>query len=255
MRKSFVAILGAALFSSAAIAADMPVKAPVYLPPPPTWTGFYAGGNIGYSWGEARTDITGNGSTIAFPPTWFAPSPGFPTSFAFADSNKAGLNGVIGGGQIGYNFQLTRNWVVGIEADLQGSGERGSGAFADPFSTPICSTVSILLGPATAVNCFGTSPLTGTALTSYDAKIDWFGTLRGRFGFLLTDQFLIYGTGGLAYGQVELSASNTIAALINSPAVLSRPRSDKSFGISGCMSFNFSTWSVAQRASLDLRSA
>ena len=46
----------------------------------PTWTGYYVGGNIGYSWGEADTDITAIGSatslsvlpdrTIAFPSTF-----------------------------------------------------------------------------------------------------------------------------------------------------------------------------------------
>jgi outer membrane immunogenic protein len=38
-----------------------------------------------------------------------------------------------------------------------------------------------------------------------------FGTVRGRLAALMTDQLLLYGTGGLAYGQVELSG-NTISA-------------------------------------------
>ena len=38
-----------------------------------------------------------------------------------------------------------------------------------------------------------------------DAKIDWFGTARGRLGFLVTDQLLLNATGGLAYGEVKLS--------------------------------------------------
>src|SRR5262245_41574954 len=40
-------------------AADLPAKAPVLKAPPPAiynWTGFYVGGNAGYSWGRATTD-------------------------------------------------------------------------------------------------------------------------------------------------------------------------------------------------------
>lgn len=37
--------------------------------------------------------------------------------------------------------------------------------------------------------------------------MDWFGTVRGRLGWLATDNFLLYGTGGLAYGRVHTSAN------------------------------------------------
>src|SRR6516225_8295132 len=113
MRKLLLAgIAFAALVAGPATAADLArpvyrrpvvVAAPVY-----TWTGFYVGGNVGGSWGNARTDIVGSGSVIAFqniPPG----SPGFPSSIAFADSNNARLNGVIGGGQFGYNYQFSPN--------------------------------------------------------------------------------------------------------------------------------------------------
>ena len=63
--------------------------------------------------------------------------------------------------------------------------------------------------------CRRTSTLIGTAATVYDAKIAWFGTLRGRLGFLITDQVLLYGTGGLAYGGVELSGATNVAGSLN----------------------------------------
>lgn len=48
------------LLATSAFAADLPVKtytkAPVFVPPVYDWTGFYVGGNVGYSWG--RSDST-----------------------------------------------------------------------------------------------------------------------------------------------------------------------------------------------------
>jgi outer membrane immunogenic protein len=97
------------------------------------WTGFYSGVNIGYSWGDASTDITGNGTTTVV--AGIVPGfPGFFSSFGFADSNTARLDGVIGGAQIGFNFQLNSKWLLGLEADIQASDERGSNTFTDPFS-------------------------------------------------------------------------------------------------------------------------
>jgi outer membrane immunogenic protein len=105
------ALLGIAVIASAlttqALAADLPIytKAP---PPSPIydWTGFYAGLNIGYSWGRSSTTIgftdQGTGALLA----------AFPGKF--------NMDGVIGGGQIGYNWQRDK-WVFGIEADIQGS--------------------------------------------------------------------------------------------------------------------------------------
>ena len=46
------------------------------------WTGFYSGVNIGYSWGDASTDITGNGTTTVV--AGIVPGfPGFFSSFGF----------------------------------------------------------------------------------------------------------------------------------------------------------------------------
>jgi opacity protein-like surface antigen len=63
-RKFLLASVGAlALTGSAALAADLPSRAPppVYLPPAPvfTWTGIYVGGQIGYAWGGGSDNFTG----------------------------------------------------------------------------------------------------------------------------------------------------------------------------------------------------
>jgi outer membrane immunogenic protein len=168
------------------------VAAPVY-----TWTGFYVGGNVGYSWGDARTDLAGNGSGMG---------DDVPYSFTFATSNTTKLNGVIGGGQVGYNYQISPNWVLGFEADIQGSGERGSGQLAGPFTTPIC----FFQGGG---SCVDFSTLNGAAATTDQFKIDWFGTVRVRLGLLVDDQLLVYGTGGLAYGRVAVSSVTNVSAI------------------------------------------
>src|SRR6516162_6583641 len=146
MKKLLLAGIAFAAVAGPAIAADLArpvhrrpvvVAAPVY-----TWTGFYVGGNVGYGWGDANTDLTANGNvtssagcvTTGCPPLNIQ----VPASFAFATSNTARPNGVIGGGQIGYNYQFSPKWMLGFEADIQGSGERGSNTFFDPFSATVC---------------------------------------------------------------------------------------------------------------------
>jgi outer membrane immunogenic protein len=237
MRNRLMSGFAGAAFSFAAsgfaFAADMAVKMPVKAPPPPpapvySWTGWYVGGNVGYSWGDAHTDIAGSGSIFTTPD--LVPGfPGFPSSVGFADSNTARLNGVIGGGQIGYNYQFSPKWVLGFETDIQASGERGSGTFVDPFSTQICNAGGVLTqGGVDTPFCAGTGPLNGTAVTAYEARIDWLGTVRGRLGYLVNDQVLLYGTGGLAYGRVKLSGVTNVNGTLpsefsNSPFPFDNP--------------------------------
>jgi len=82
-------------------AADMPVPAPAYYPPVPPaiydWTGIYVGGHIG---GGILVDSVSQ----------------------YGDLRPAG---VIGGGQIGANYEFAP-WVVGIEGTFTDSGISGS---------------------------------------------------------------------------------------------------------------------------------
>jgi outer membrane immunogenic protein len=193
MKKLVIAFAVYGLIGTPAFAADL--SKPVYKAPPPpapvsSWTGWYVGGNVGYSWG-ANSDLVGSGDL-----SYFASRA---RPFALADSNIA-PNGVIGGGQIGYNYQFSRNGVLGFEADFQGSGDRGSGQLTDTSVT-----TQLVAGG-------GVPPLqvSATAMTNYEARIDWFGTARGRLGMLFGDQLLIYGTGGLAYGRVAASGNTNL---------------------------------------------
>jgi outer membrane immunogenic protein len=220
--------LSSVLSAVAANAADLPPAPPVAVPAS-SWTGFYAGGNIGYSFGNVRTDLSGSVNSISFPgvlPITNAPAP-------FADSSSQRLNGVIGGGQIGLNYQFNPKWVLGLEFDIQGSGERDSRTVIDPFSATVC--IIALAGPICGLTGVGT----GTATTGYDAKIDWFGTARGRLGYLINDQILLYATGGLAFGNVKLSGA-TAAAVVNlgtpitpAPAAFSGSKTNAGFAVGG----------------------
>jgi outer membrane immunogenic protein len=189
---ALIATVSAVAFTQIALASDLLVKAPRYAPPPPApaynWTGFYIGGNVGYSWGKADSDISTDPvmANFGLPPTTI-PIPGFVGS----DSVKP--KGIIGGGQIGYNWQFSPNWVAGLEADWQASGEKASHSFTNPFS--FTSSASLV---------------TGTAVTDYEAKISWFGTLRGRIGYAW-DRVMLYATGGLAYGEIKLAGTNTVS--------------------------------------------
>jgi len=204
MRYLSIAIAAAAFaFTPSTWAADMPVKAPPYAPISPpavyTWAGFYVGGNVGYSWGRAASDLSADPVTVNIG-AGLTPfnTPGF------VGSDSLTPKGVIGGGQVGYNWQTSPNWVFGLEADLQGSDEKASRAFSNAFSftTP----------PGL--------PVSGIATMDYAAKITWFGTVRGRVGYAW-DRVMLFATGGLAYGGVNLAGTNTVSGTVAGSPFLS----------------------------------
>jgi outer membrane immunogenic protein len=98
-----VAMCGA----NVAVAADLsrpppPVKAPPFVPPPFTWTGFYLGGNLGFAW--AQHTVTDSIYGLSF------------------DTARKDL--FIGGGQVGFNYQA--GWFVGgVEGDFDGVANNG----------------------------------------------------------------------------------------------------------------------------------
>jgi outer membrane immunogenic protein len=152
MRRLGLALLATTVLVGSASAADIrrpAYKAPMLAPVSVyNWTGFYVGVNVGYSWGRQDATLDGFGSV-----------------------GSSHVNGIIGGGQIGYNWQIN-NIVLGLETDFQGSGQRGDGGVP---------------GVATFTN-----------------RLDWFGTVRGRLGYAF-DRWLPYVTGGWAYGHGDFS--------------------------------------------------
>ncbi len=108
------------------------------------WTGFRAGVDLGWGWVNAD----GN---------------------AFGGKYSGSDNGLLGGVHAGYDYQVSPNAVIGVEADILGT---------DLKSTDRAAGVPVR------------------------NSIDWMSTVRARGGFTY-DQFLIYGTGGIAFGGVE----------------------------------------------------
>ena len=157
-------------------------------PPPPTsstWSGGYLGGHVGYGSGEADTRFTP-----------------LPNATAFIDLRPVTLspnfNGIIAGAQGGYNWQSGR-FVFGGEASFSWSNIDGT------------ARVSPII-----MNNGANFPSNGFLLAHQDIK--WFGTLRPRAGVTVAgDRVLIYGTGGLAYGNVNYTANADFRPSAGSP--------------------------------------
>jgi len=159
MRRQFLlASIGAITLTGSAFAADLTPPPP----PPPvpifTWTGVYLGGQVGYAWGTGNDHFSG-----------FVPVPG-----VFVDSSIGGPpHGVIGGANVGYNYQINQ-WVLGLEGTVDGTSVTNNAAVVFP-------------------SIFGGATLSETTNASVQ------GSIRGRVGFAW-DRLLIYGTGGVAFG-------------------------------------------------------
>lgn len=213
MKKIFLSATAMAFATASAFAADLPYRKapPAYIPPPPPpmWTGFYAGLNAGYGFGTTEQVTTSSFPVQDTLAVLTAPlSPILVSNFAFgatalANSGVANVNqnGFIGGGQIGYNYQWGQSFVIGLEADIQGAGIRGRGGYVGT-GVDTLNFANVLTISRTAIG--------GGEI---DAGIDWMGTVRGRLGWLFTPTFLVYGTGGLAYGGVYANATHSAAGV------------------------------------------
>src|SRR6516165_1754793 len=181
----------AGLIVTPAFAADMgvppaPPPAPVY-----NWTGWYAGVNAGASMGSVKTDF--NIAPVHGVIVGGVNDSGRFSIPGFAGSDTVYPDGFIGGGQIGYNWQFSPIWVVGLEADFQGAVEKDHNTLTNSFSGPG------FIFPN------GNAPVVGTTVLDYATKIEWFGTVRGRIGYVWGNgNVMSYLTGGLAYGRVDL---------------------------------------------------
>lgn len=177
MRRMVAAAKLAPLFLAvpfSAYAADLPLKAPrapietVY-----NWAGFYVGGNVGGKWDDQDSPIT------------LGAIPGV-TDLRFATSNTFPFTGrdgsVIGGGQVGYNWQFG-SWVLGVEGDIDGQS----------------------LKHRTTVLTTGLPP-GFVAGDSFDSKSDWQASARLRVGYAW-GPWLAYVTGGVAFTNVRLSTN------------------------------------------------
>lgn len=105
-----------------------------------------------------------------------------------AVSNPFDIDGAVVGGTLGYNFMASPNLLLGVEADVSWSGINGA------------------FGPGNLGQPGGAGWGCGSGPCRTD--VGWFGTLRGRVGFV-SGSWMFYGTGGLAFGHVKSGIDNT----------------------------------------------
>ena len=166
LRKFLVSTVALVAVTGTAFAADLPSRSapPVYVPPPPifTWTGIYVGAELGYQFGTANA---------------FDQGPFFP---GIVPSYHP--SGVIGGGYVGYNWQISQ-FVIGIEGNVDGSSYNGSVVDGAGFLNRTREPIS--------------------------------GAVRGRIGYAW-DRVLFYGTGGVAFASIQNSTFDTLTGLADS---------------------------------------
>jgi outer membrane immunogenic protein len=187
LKRILLASAALGVLGAPATAADLYVKAPP-AHAPSYWTGFYAGLNAGYADEQSTFTTAANGT----PDTTLGVPAGVSEGLATLSSGRITTNngmGFIGGGQIGYNLQLSPLWVVGLEADIQGKTGSSDGSIA----------AGQIITPAI--------PVPITSIQTVSVSTDWIGTVRGRFGLLLAPAWYVYFTGGLAYGGSSASTA------------------------------------------------
>lgn len=173
----FAAATLSAGFSSAAMAADLPTKAPQ--PPAYSWSGCYVGinGGAGASSSDVTTTVGAGGYLTGTDPA----------SVAADGSGSANNTRLIGGGQVGCNWQ-TNTVVFGLEGDFDYF--RSNANFLN-------NTETLAAGTAFAV---------GQSLTT-----DYFATVRPRIG-IAADRNFAYITGGVAFTDANYTESYADAA-------------------------------------------
>lgn len=130
------------------------------------WTGFYFGLNAGAAFNSSSVDE--NAIEGDLPPD---------VAHNLAAKIESNETVFTGGGEIGYNWQMN-NLVIGAETDFNYLGFDES------------------RHRARAVDGLGEVD------SSVGLQTDWYGTVRARLGFA-SDNILVYGTGGLAYGNIQ----------------------------------------------------
>jgi outer membrane immunogenic protein len=172
---ALAAVLAASLGARAADLAPS-YKAPIYSAPPAYgWNGFYAGINGGMPFGTTGASETG------------LPIGNVGATNDYNLDHK--MSGWLAGITLGYNWQVSR-WLFGVEFDIDAADMKGTG---EVDGLAVTSRAGLGGNIANFVNA--------------GEKIDYFGTLRARAGWLPTENLLLFGAGGLAFGHVKYSGN------------------------------------------------
>ncbi len=174
---ALLATAGAVGFAAPGQAADLPIKAPAAVMPVVVspWAGGYFGSHIGFGWSKLLDSSPLNAQFDHYSYGLYSSSNASPSSNG---------SSFVYGSSFGYNW-LSGIWLYGVEADLsRGNIDAESGG----------------------VRAIANPPGRASAFAGGDAaaSLDWYGTLRVRAGALVSDRVLVYATGGLAYGKVDL---------------------------------------------------
>ena len=141
-----------AAVSTVALAADLPSRKPAqpaYVAPVFTWSGVYAGLNAGYGWLNQYDNSS-------YADAWN----GYGWTTATGLTSSYTRRGLIGGGQFGYNYEISPMFVAGLETDLRIASIGASDAASFRYGVP--------------------------------REVNWLGSVRGRLGVApLTPNLLI----------------------------------------------------------------
>ena len=169
--------LSAAGLVNVASAADLPVKAPPIIPVVYNWTGCYIGANGGWKWGRWNESVdTAGGSAIIPVAGVIRFTPGH------VDLDHATSSSGAFGGQIGCRWENAEHWVFGVEGDFDWTNLHATVLNTSP------ATTGILPGD------------------TFDNRMRWEGSGRVTLGRAF-DRWLVYGTGGIAFARVDMSAN------------------------------------------------
>lgn len=182
MKKLMLGLLAAATCGGSAAAADLAArpytKAPV-VEQVSSWTGVYLGGEAGARWSDSTWTTYGLLDPVFAGQNFRLPQ-GNPASF---DSTSARL-----GAYLGYNWQFATSWVAGLEGNIAWGDSKKSLAGIPGTWAPGTQAAMI-------------------ALDGSSVKLGWDAAIRGRLGVLVTPNVLLFGTGGVAWQDVSVSAN------------------------------------------------
>ena len=185
MRK-FLGVIGvASLTVGPALAADLPVKAPAYVAPAAaSWTGFYVGGDVGLRGASARAATQSILETPVGQPTTADTCANGSDCFFDEHLNSFGFRGGI---FVGYNWQVSPAWLVGVEGDWGWANQH--------------NTITGMVFPG------GPFLASGDSGDSFQVRSRWDASARARLGYLATPSTLFYVTGGAAWLNFEATAT------------------------------------------------
>lgn len=178
----------------------------------PNWAGFYLGGYAGY-WDSQTNHATSSGSVTFINQTYEPGASNIANALAQMATNKSSLNsyGFIGGGQAGYNYEFSKQFLLGFNIDFDGLTN---------------SKNKITLQKTVNLVDYDENYAGSLAIKQ---RMNYLGTVRARLGYVYHPTFLVYATGGFAYSNVTLDTAWTAQESLGSavfPAISTQNNSN-----------------------------